>query len=79
LKYLDGKAYIIMPEKRSMREKFEDYLAQNKLEFSIQFFNDIQDNNENFYIPILENESESKKAFENIKIMNILYYQIIKN
>jgi hypothetical protein len=68
-----------MPEKRSMREKFEGYLNENNMAFSIHYLNDVQDNNENFYIPILENESEAKKGFENIKTMNILYYEIIRN
>ncbi len=68
-----------MPEKRSMREKFENYLKENNMKYSINFLNGINENNDNFYIPILENENESKKAFENIKNMNILYYEIYKN
>jgi len=72
----DGKGFIIMPEKRSMRKNFEEILKENNLGFEIIFFNDIKENNENFYIPILENENESNKAFEDIRKMNILYYLI---
>lgn len=64
-----------MPEKRSMREKFESLLLENNLKYVIQFMNEIGDN-EDFYINILESEKESKKAFENIKLMNILFYEI---
>ncbi len=67
-----------MPEKRSMREKFENYMIENDLKFNIQYMNDIKENNDNFYISILETEAESKKAFENIKNMNILFYEIVK-
>lgn len=74
-----GKAFIVMPEKRSMRDKFEGYLKENNMSFKVHHFNDIKENNDNFYIPILESESESKKAFENIENMNILYYEIINN
>lgn len=68
-----------MPEKRSMRENFEKFLIENGLKFNIQYMNDIKENNDNFYIPILETEAESKKIFENIKNMNILFYEIMKN
>jgi hypothetical protein len=76
--FLDGKAYIVMPEKRSMRNNFEENLNSNGLKYDIIFFNDIKDNNENFYITILKDEKESKKAFEDIKKMNILYYLVYK-
>ena len=58
-----------------MREKFEILLLENNLKYVIYFMNEIGDNEE-FYINILESEKESKKAFENIKFMNILYYEI---
>ena len=67
-----------MPEKRSMRNNFEENLNSNGLKYEIIYFNDIKENNQNFYLPIMEDEKESKKAFEDIKKMNILYYFIYK-
>ena len=74
---VDGKAFIAMPEKRSMTKKFKEYLTENGLSYEAKYFKD-ECNDDEIFEKILENENESKKLFEDLNSMKIMLYTIYK-
>jgi predicted nicotinamide N-methyase len=72
----DGKAMIVMPEKRSMTNKFLEYLSENNLSYESKYF---KDECEDIFDQILEDQKESKKLFEDLLSMKIMIYTIFKN
>ena len=62
-----------MPEERSMTKTFLGFIEENGLKWKSEFYKD-----EELFIPILKNEKESKKLFENLKGMKLMIYTISK-
>jgi predicted nicotinamide N-methyase len=71
----DGKALIAMPEKRSMTKMFLNYLTDNNLCYESKYF---KEECEDIFDHVLENQKESKKLFEDLESMKIIFYTIKK-
>ena len=69
----DGLCFISMPEERSMTKTFLGFIEENGLKWKSEYYND-----EELFIPVLKNEKESKKLFENLKGMKLMIYTISK-
>jgi hypothetical protein len=71
---LAGKALIAMPKKRSMTETFLKFIESNEMNYTAFTIDE-----ENLFGEVLDNEKESKKLFEDLKITNVIVYEIKKN
>ena len=69
----DGLCFISMPEERSMTKKFLSYIEENGLKWESEYYKD-----DDLFIPVLKDEKESKKLFENLKEMKLMLYTIKK-
>jgi hypothetical protein len=62
-----------MPEKRSMTSTFLKHIEDNNMKYNILLLNE-----EDLLGPILDDKTESKKLFEDLKEMKITLYEIYK-
>lgn len=69
----DGVCLISMPEERSMTKQFLKYIEENGLKWKSEYYKD-----DDLFIPVLKDEKESKKLFENLKEMKLMLYTITK-
>lgn len=71
---LAGKAFISMPKKRSMTETFLKNIEDNDMKYSAWLVDE-----DDLFGAVLDNEKDSKKLFEDLKLTNVMIYEIIKN
>jgi predicted nicotinamide N-methyase len=69
----DGKAWISMPEKRSMSGSFLKFIEEANMSYNKIYIDD------ECCGTILDDKIEAKKLFEDLKGMKIILYEIYKN
>jgi hypothetical protein len=63
-----------MPKKRSMTEMFLKFIESNEMNYTSLCLDE-----EELFGDVLDNEKESKKLFEDLRVTNVVVYEIKKN
>ena len=74
-----GKCYISMPKQRQMTDTFLKYIENEGMKWKKLCFNDLDEEEKKYlFNPVLKEEKENKKYYENLSCMNIMLYEIYK-